>query len=635
MSHIQLMDAHSPTPALAPSSSELPIISNDSLQLLQHLCQHSQDALCITTTHAGEVSQGKILYINPAFSRMFGYEASEVLGQAPTMLYREDTYNHGQAMETLLQALLHGYSTRVEMMLFDKFGQRLYAETELYPLPYPLLHPETQQITTGWKWRIRNITTHKEIEARLQHIVVETDRQNLALKRTVEREALLRRLHNLIEQKPSLATFCQEAAQLIGEALRVDRSLIRLRHDGNAGLFPVVGLAHPHPLHGKAYEDFLVEDAMLWRTLASEHSGTLVIEDTAQNAFLMPYLRGPQSRYAEIVPRSMVLTGAFYRGHMNGVLCIHSCDVVRHWQPHEVAMLEAAAGQVAIAIEHLRMVEQLVASNEAATRHAEELAATLEKEQQLLVMQSEFVAMASHELRTPLAIVDSSVQLLERQIQGAVGSGVTLPREYVAKHLSKMRRSVIRMLSMVESTLSVAKFEHKKLVYHPEYFDLRQLLSDICQRQHEYFGQRDIQAKLDDVPPRFFGDSKLLDLVFTNLVANACKYSAAHCPVEVGATCDAQQLTLRVRDHGIGVPEPERERLFSKFFRASNTDGIQGTGIGLYIASRLLSLHHGHIRYESPDTGGSCFVISLPLASPHMPGNASSEPQPSGAAAHE
>ena len=109
------------------------------------------------------------------------------------------------------------------------------------------------------------------------------------------------------------------------------------------------------------------------------------------------------------------------------------------------------------------------------------------------------------------------------------------------------------------------------------------------------------------------GDVKLLRYVIRNLLANAIKYSPKQSPVIVDVYCEPEWVVISVSDNGIGIPEKDMEKLFTPFFRASNTTTISGTGVGLSIVKEFIEVHGGTIAVQSRQNEGSTFIVRLPL----------------------
>jgi two-component system OmpR family sensor kinase len=117
-----------------------------------------------------------------------------------------------------------------------------------------------------------------------------------------------------------------------------------------------------------------------------------------------------------------------------------------------------------------------------------------------------------------------------------------------------------------------------------------------------------------DGPAVVSGDEVQLRQVFANLLGNAIVHTPPGSPVEVGVTADGARLAVTVTDHGEGVPEQERERLFERFWRreGGRERGRAGAGLGLAIVQGVVHAHHGSIRVEDVTGGGAAFVVELP-----------------------
>jgi signal transduction histidine kinase len=105
----------------------------------------------------------------------------------------------------------------------------------------------------------------------------------------------------------------------------------------------------------------------------------------------------------------------------------------------------------------------------------------------------------------------------------------------------------------------------------------------------------------------------MLDHIVSNLLSNAVKYSPGRDRVLLQAALNGQEIQITVADEGVGIPPDEIPRLFDKFFRASTSSGIAGTGIGLYLADQFARMHSGRIEVRSAVGRGSLFIVHLPL----------------------
>ncbi len=245
-------------------------------------------------------------------------------------------------------------------------------------------------------------------------------------------------------------------------------------------------------------------------------------------------------------------------------------------------------------------------------RQAEELERALEQEQEHNTLQREFVAMVSHEFRTPLAIIDGAAQRIERRIE-------KLTPEDLAPRVTKIRSAVVRMTELIEGVLNIAKLDAGKIAMEGQSLDLVRLVIEVCRRQRDISRRHTISVDLSEVERSVWGDPKLLDQVFTNLVSNAIKYSPESSQIEITGKTEHGLTEISVHDHGVGIPDDEIPKLFERYFRASTSTGIAGTGIGLNLVKELIEMHDGAIKVESEKGQGSIFTVSLPTRKAFKP----------------
>lgn len=241
-----------------------------------------------------------------------------------------------------------------------------------------------------------------------------------------------------------------------------------------------------------------------------------------------------------------------------------------------------------------------------------ELQQALDQEKEINGLQRQFVSMVSHEFRTPLAIIDGHAQRLLRRSADVITS-----RETGA--LQKIRNAVLRLTELMESVLSAARLEEGRIHFDPKPCSLIAILQEIVAGYCEIYPHHRIQMDLERLPDEMVGDHKLLRQVFSNLLSNAVKYSPEGSQVWVdGAVDDRGDMVVAVRDEGIGIPEAEQAKMFQRFFRASTSAGIAGSGIGLHLAAHLVQLHQGQIELESREGEGTTFRVRLPVDR-HLP----------------
>jgi len=151
-----------------------------------------------------------------------------------------------------------------------------------------------------------------------------------------------------------------------------------------------------------------------------------------------------------------------------------------------------------------------------------------------------------------------------------------------------------------------------ELNYHPTQVDLAALVREICHLQRELTPDAEILDWMASQPLNVYGDGSLLSQVFGNLLSNAVKYSPDGGPIQVTAVKQGAEISVVIEDHGIGIPETEREQIFERYYRGSNTSGIVGSGVGLYLVRTIIELHKGRVALHSREGEGSRFTVQLP-----------------------
>jgi signal transduction histidine kinase len=252
----------------------------------------------------------------------------------------------------------------------------------------------------------------------------------------------------------------------------------------------------------------------------------------------------------------------------------------------------------------------LAANRQTLAAQATMLEDKLAKEQRLTLLQRNFVSMASHEFRTPLAIIDGHTQRLMSRSDRVTG-------EELVHRARKVKSMVRRMTQLIDNLIGSARLIDGpiELYYHPTQVDLRRLLRDSCELQRELTPDARIPEPVEGLQPlTVYGDASLLSQLFSNLLSNAVKYSPDDPLIEVAAAQEDTEVVVSIRDHGIGIPEGEQERVFDRYFRGSNTSGIGGSGVGLSLVRSIVELHKGTLRLQSTEGKGSQFTLRLPAA---------------------
>jgi len=249
----------------------------------------------------------------------------------------------------------------------------------------------------------------------------------------------------------------------------------------------------------------------------------------------------------------------------------------------------------------------LAQNRHALAQQAAMLQEKLAEEQRLTLLQRNFVSMASHEFRTPLAIIDGHAQRF-------ISMRDRLTADELTQRARKVRSTVSRMTQLIDNLIGSARLIDGRieLNYHPMQVDLAGLVREICHLQRELAPDAEILDRMASQPLMVYGDASLLSQVFGNLLSNAVKYSPDAGLIQVTAEKQGAEIAVVIEDRGIGIPETEREQVFERYYRGSNTSGIVGSGVGLYLVRTIIELHKGSVALASREGEGSRFTVQLP-----------------------
>jgi two-component system OmpR family sensor kinase len=250
---------------------------------------------------------------------------------------------------------------------------------------------------------------------------------------------------------------------------------------------------------------------------------------------------------------------------------------------------------------------ELMRSQRTLARQAAVLEEQLAQEQRLALLQRNFVSMASHEFRTPLTIIDGHARRLDK-IKDSVRP------EDIGERTGKIRSAVLRMTHLIDNLLNSSRLIDggAELYFHPAEMDLAAVLREVCQLHREMVPGARINERFGAAHMSMLGDAKLLYQVFSNLLANAIKYSPGGGAIEADAAMLANEVVVTISDHGMGIPSSDVDRLFERYHRGSNVSGIVGTGVGLHLVKMVVDLHGGRVVVDSKEGEGSRFTVHLP-----------------------
>lgn len=280
----------------------------------------------------------------------------------------------------------------------------------------------------------------------------------------------------------------------------------------------------------------------------------------------------------------------------------------------DLSMLRAVRGELAIAIKNAQSMEEVNELNaelqqrvEAATQ---ELRMSNQQLQRLDEAKNEFISMASHQLRTPLTSIKGYLDML---LQGDLGPVRPTQKAVLREAFSSSER----MVQLINDFLSISRLQtgtftmNRQLANLGDIVQSEMALLKIVAKQHNIT----LSVHIDDDVPTLPIDAEKLRQVIMNMIDNAIFYSKERTTVKVSLCCDTREVVFTVEDQGIGVPKAEQSGVFGKFFRASNARKRRpdGTGVGLFLARKVVLEHGGSMIFTSKENKGSTFGFRLPL----------------------
>lgn len=274
----------------------------------------------------------------------------------------------------------------------------------------------------------------------------------------------------------------------------------------------------------------------------------------------------------------------------HGVIAVRVDDAERLLQPEQRRLLEACASQLSLALErdHLA-IEAADARIEAETEQ----------------VRSSLLSGVSHDLKTPLAVIaGASGTLLESE---------SLTEETRRQLLETVSEEADRLNRLLENILQMSKLD-ANVSARKDWHVLEEIIGSALHRLTKTLAEYRVEIHLPPDLPLIWVDGLLIEQIFINLLENATRYTPSRTLISISAVVQPSLLLIRVSDNGPGIPLGLEEKIFEKFYRATEiNDGGRGSGLGLAICRSIARLHGGDIKAGQRVGGGAEFLLTLPL----------------------
>lgn len=324
-------------------------------------------------------------------------------------------------------------------------------------------------------------------------------------------------------------------------------------------------------------------------------------------------VKDPELKKLLDIHRTKIVIPLLHQNQETGILFLGEHKSLGY-SSRDIEMLESIAGELAVSIRNSLSMEEINELNKSLQRRIDEATKELRfsnrQLQRLDEAKNEFISMASHQLRTPLTSIKG---YLDMMLEGDLGKISPTQRAVLREAFSSSER----MVRLINDFLNVSRLQTGKFTIDKQSVDIAQILRDEVSLLKVVADQRSVEMvlKVDKKIPSLAVDSEKIRQVMLNMIDNAIYYSNPHKKVVITLKSSGKMIEFSVKDSGIGVPKSEQANLFGKFFRGTNAKKRRpdGTGVGLFLAKKVILSHDGEMIFESEEGKGSSFGFKLPV----------------------
>lgn len=293
--------------------------------------------------------------------------------------------------------------------------------------------------------------------------------------------------------------------------------------------------------------------------------------------------------------QSVMIIPMKIKDRVSGVISFISCSPQNKYNESDFNFAKDFTNRIALTLENTRLYE--------------EVKKDIEERIEIDQKKDEFISIASHELKTPVTSLKAYTQVLQetfRREKNEKGSAM----------LANMDKQIDKLTRLIVDLLDVTKIQKGEMVFDFEKFDINKLIKEIAEEMQRTSPKHQIKLELNNCT-KIKGDRNRIGQVIINFISNAIKYSPGKDKIIISSKCDDKNVTVSVKDFGIGIPKVEYKNIFQRFYRVSgkNNYTFPGLGLGLYISSQIIKKHKGEISFKSKEGRGSTFFFQFPLKS--------------------
>jgi len=463
----------------------------------------------------------------------------------------------------------------------------------------------------------RSFRRRKQLEQDLDHITAEMYRRNRELAETNQMLSLLQTIDSIVlESQESLKIICDQITHAVTD--NTEYPLVALLTRSGAMTAETELELYGWSLKGQSTDTFGLMPSSKLKLPFEIYSATQTLNQTLRvdsfsAAEIAGYL-GCSEATARLIKRrvpikSLHVVKLVARQRLVGLLVAGFYSEVEAITPKDTELLERLGEPIGVALdnrllfeENRRVLVQLRHSN----KRLKELDET----------KDDFISMASHQLRTPLTSVKGYLSLV---LDGDAGDITPSQRQLLAQAFASSQR----MVYLISDLLNVSRLKTGKFIIDPSPINLADVITGEVEQLQETAKSRSIKLtyrKPAKFPVLMFDETKIRQVIM-NFMDNAIYYTPPKGNIQVELIDKPTSIELRVVDDGIGVPKSERAHLFTKFYRAGNARKARpdGTGLGLFMAKKVIVAQGGAVIFESQEGQGSTFGFSFSKSKLAMP----------------
>ena len=266
---------------------------------------------------------------------------------------------------------------------------------------------------------------------------------------------------------------------------------------------------------------------------------------------------------------------------------------------------------VAIVVDITEQKNYTIKLEKTVRERTEQLQEALSKEKELNELKTKFLSLVSHEFKTPLSGIATSIMLLEKY-------KLSEEQSKRDKHIEIVKDKLNYLNTILNDFLSIERLESGTYNYTFSDFKLSKVINEVVYNANMLLkqGQR-INYPLDIDDITIFQDERILELILSNVLQNAVKYSGENTVIDIRVTDQKEAIIFEIKDQGIGIPKKDLDNVFTRYYRAENVLNMQGTGIGLNIVKTHLENLGGSISLTSAENKGTLVTLSIPKQASH------------------